>query len=62
MEQIEDIEDRMQSLGGVFASQVDDQESEEKVRREVLIGFVLPLPEAWAHFQTCRPFTGSWLG
>jgi hypothetical protein len=42
-EQIKDIEKRVQSLGEVLASPVDDQDKEEKARRETLRRFVLPL-------------------
>ena len=38
--QIEDIEERIQSLGDVLASPVSEQDAEEKARREVLRKYV----------------------
>ena len=45
-EQIRDIEGRVQSLAGVLASPVGDQDNDEKARREVLRKFALHRSEA----------------
>ena len=39
-QQIRDIEERVQSLAGVLASPICDEDSEEKARREALQRFV----------------------
>ena len=45
-DQIRDIEERVQSLCGVLAYPVGDQDGEEKARREVLRRFVSPPSES----------------
>lgn len=49
--QIKEVEERIQSLGGVLTFPVGDQDSEEKARREVLGKFV-PLQEH-GHISNC---------
>lgn len=51
-DQIADIEKRVQSLSEILASPVDDQDSEERLRREALRRFELsPLEETAAHLD-----------
>ena len=52
MNQIEGIEERIQSLGDVLASPVGEQDVEERARRDVLRKYILSeLSEAQAHFK-----------
>ena len=41
-DQIKEVEERVQSLGGILAYPVGDQDREEKARRDTLKRFVLP--------------------
>ena len=46
-EQINDIEERIESLGEMLASPVGDQDAEEKARRTTLKKFVFPFKKVW---------------
>ena len=48
-QQIRDIEERVQSLAGVLASPIYDEDSEEKARRETLRRFVPQHSETPSH-------------
>ena len=48
-QQIRDIEERVQSLSGVLASPICDEDSEEKGRREALRRFVFQHSETSSH-------------
>ena len=61
-DQIREVEERIQSLCGILRHPVDDQDSEEKARREILRKFVSSLSGTSGRSLIASVFAGSWLG
>ena len=71
---IRGVEERIQSLCGILAYPVDDQDREEKARREILRKFVFSLQEqrvglsshrfsqevSWSHRKAQTTFRTKW--
>ena len=59
-QRIREIEERVESLAGVLASPICDEDSEEKARREALRRFVPQHNETPSHRSHACSFTVNW--
>jgi hypothetical protein len=73
-DEMKKVEQRIQSLGGILTYPIGDKDREEKMRREALMRFVLPLRDSdtpfnravypqevgWDYCETRTTFRTNW--